>query len=607
MDLIYTDKNRIDQGVLFDYKWDLAYGKDENNFICEIAANKHVCSENCLLYIEGTEYGGIIDSIEIGTSAQTIIYGGRTWHGVLEGHVLEPDTGCDYYTVDGEGNKVLAEIIDKLGLSDLFRVSTEDSGIDIVQHQIRYGPAYTSIRKMLFAFEGKLKISYRNGFVELSVVPYIDYSQDEEWDSTQIDITIKRNYRPYNHVICLGKGDLRYRRVIHLFTDENGGVQPYTNRDIPIQNSDYILDKRHQVLFGEAEHTYIYDYPNANEEENYTLLSEKPNNWNFVYKNYYAETANGYEALQSHFEDIYTLQTYTPADWSVNYTDYFTWDGSIFNPVSVYSEEIYTLQTAAPSDWSTHYANYYTADHNNVNGVAVENYMLLAAIPNDWTKNWQNYYTKYSDGVTVTYNTVVGVTKYKYTVQTMKPSDWSTKYGNYYKKKKNGGYTKVTGVKKNGKTVAPTWKAKKYYTRSSYQVAPTWKANTYYQKIISVVAPTWVANAYYTKSIKTVPTWVANTYYTKTVTEILPTWIANVYYKRTVDEYADLVRGGLEILEKSFNCDEIDIVFDDNQDYDIGDVVGANDTTTGIATWQPITKKIVTINNNIETVNYEIG
>lgn len=607
MELIYTNQDRIDQGVLFDYRWDLAYGTDENNFVCEIGADQHVCDKDCILYVEGTEYGGIIDTIELGTSAETIIYGGRTWHGVLEGKVIEPDAGCDYYTANGDGNAVLSEIINRLGLSNIFKVSTEDSGIDIVQYQIRYGKAYTSIRKMLFEFEGKLKIEYWNGFVELSVVPYIDYSQDEEWDSTQIDFTIKRNYRPYNHVVCLGKGDLRYRRVIHLFADENGGIQPYSNVVTPIQNSDYILDKRHQKVFGEDENTYIYDYPNADEEENYTLLAEKPSNWNNVYKNYYAETSNGYEELESHFEDVYTLQMYAPTDWNSNYTDYFVKAGYEYESVSVYSEEVYTLQTAVPSDWSTNYAKYYDAEHNSVEGAVIEAYVPMVTIPNDWTKNYGNYHTKYSDGVSITYPSVSGVTKYKYKVQTMKPSDWSTNYADYYKKKKNGGYTKVTGVKKNKKTVAPTWKAKKYYTKTSYQVAPTWSPREYYRKVSSVIAPGWKANTYYTKSIKSVPTWEADKYYTKSVVEVIPTFAPNVYYKKTIDEYAELVRGGLEILEKAFNCDTIKIVFNDNQEYDIGDVVGATDTKTGLATWQPITKKIVTIKDNEQNVDYKIG
>lgn len=32
MDLIYTDENRVDIGVLHEYSMDIAYGVSENNF-----------------------------------------------------------------------------------------------------------------------------------------------------------------------------------------------------------------------------------------------------------------------------------------------------------------------------------------------------------------------------------------------------------------------------------------------------------------------------------------------------------------------------------------------------------------------------------------------
>lgn len=607
MDLIYADAQRIDLGVLFDYKWDLAYGVDENTFTCEVSADNHVCREGYFLYIEGTEYGGVIDEIQTNTSTGTIIYSGRTWHGILEGHVIEPDAGCDYYTANGEGNEVLAEIVETMGLQGLFEVSADDSGVDIVQHQIRYKKGYTAIRKMLFEAEGKLQLEYKRGIVYLSVVPYVDYSQDEEWDSTQLDFEIKRNYRPVNHVICMGKGDLRHRKVIHLFTDENGGVQQYLLTDPPIQDTDYIIDKKNQVLFGEEENCTIYDYPNAGEVENYTLLADKPDNWQTVYINYFMQNDDSFEALESTWEDAYIPQEYKPSDWEVNYTDYFTMCESEFEPVREYAEEVYTIQSVMPSDWTVNFPNYYTADGEAVESVSATVYKKLTKIPNDWKNNYGNYYTYQSDGLTESYPSVSGDTKYKYKPQTIKPSDWATNYSAYYKKKKGGGYEPVTGVVKGKKTVAPTWKAKKYYTNVTYQVAPKFVKNKYYRAETTITSPAWISGKYYTKSIQNVPTWESGKYYTKTQVEIIPDFKPNVYYKRTVDNYAELVKGGLEILQEAYNCDSVNVIFNDNQTYDIGDVVGANDTKTGLATWQPVTKKIVTIQDNQETIDYKIG
>lgn len=612
MDLIYADANKIDLGVLLDYKWDLAYGKDENNFICEVLTDNHVCKEGYILYIEGTEYGGIIDKIHLGTSAETITYSGRTWHGILEGHVIEPNTGCDYYTANGEGNAVLAELIEWMGLSGLFKVSTADSGIDIVQYQIRYQKGYTAIRKMLFEFGGKLKMEYRLGFVELSVVPYVDYSQDEEWDSTQLDFEIERNYRPVNHVICLGKGDLRNRKVIHLFADENGGVQPYLLSDPPIQDADYILDKRNQVLFGEEENSQIYDCPNAGEMEVYTALMKRPWDWTFNHGKYYRQTENGYEALAPTVSTVYVLQTEQPLNWNWHYNEYFIRNGIDvegnykYENVADDDTVIYTTQTETPSDWSWNFGAYFlyqNSEYVPVEKIITETPVLLKTIPNDWTTNYAEYYT--SNGIA--FSSVSGETKYTYKVQTVRPSDWSTNYVSYFKKKKNGAYTAVTGVTKGKKIVAPEWKAKKYYTKVSKSVAPAFKKNTYYRIEVVATVPVWESGKYYTKGTQTVPAWEEKKYYTETEQEWYTPFSAGWYYKKTIDSYAELVRGGLEILEKAYNCDTINIVFNDNQEYDIGDVVGANDTKTGLATWQPVTKKIVVIQDNTETVDYEIG
>ena len=616
MDLIYADANRIDLGVLLNHKWDLAYGKDENNFVCEVLSDNHVCKEGYILYIEGTEYGGIIDKIQLGTSTETITYSGRTWHGILDGHVIEPDAGCDYYTANGEGNEVLADLIEVMGLSGLFKVSTADSGIDIVQHQIRYAKGYTAIRKMLFEFGGKLKMEYKLGFVELSVVPYVDYSQDEEWDSTQLDFEIERNYRPVNHVICLGKGDLRNRKVIHLFADANGGIRPYTLTDAPIQDADYILDKRNQVLFGEEENSQIYDCPNAGETEVYTALMKRPDDWTLNHGNYYRQIESGYEALEPTVTTGYSLQTEQPSNWNKHYDEYFVRsgvdiDGNYeYDNVSDADTVIYTKQTEKPSDWEWNFGEYFlhkNSEYVSVEEIVTETPVLLKQIPNDWTQNFANYYEYYSDGLTKDYRSVSGVTKYVYKAQTMKPSDWNTNYASYFTKQKNGTYVAVSGVVKGKKTVAPEWKAKKYFTKVSKSVAPAFKKNTYYRIEVVATVPVWESGKYYTKGTQTVPTWEENKYYTEVEQKWYTPFSAGWYYKKTIDSYAELVQGGLEILQKAYNCDTINIVFDDNQDYDIGDVVGANDTKTGLATWQPITKKIVVIQDNTETVDYEIG
>jgi hypothetical protein len=606
MDLTYMTDKKVDIGVIENYQFDLAFGSDENDFTCEIRLQDHCCEAGYMLYIDGTEYGGIIDNISPDTKSKKVVYGGRTWHGVLENKILCPDNGEDYLYLSGEANEVLATIISLVGLSDLFSASTDDSGIDIVDYKVRYDNAYTVISKMLHIAGGKLKTIFSKGYVVLSAVPYIDYSRDEEWDSSQLAFKIKKNYRAVNHLICLGKGDLKNRAIIHLFTDENGGLQPYSTIDNPVKNSDYILDTSNKVMFEEDEICDKYDLGNAQDTINYVRLETEPPDWHHTYMNYFKQNANnGYDALASWIADVYTLQLIQPSDWSVNYKDYFKKQSSNYVSVESISQTAYAVQTVQPSDWNEHCENYFKLVSGNYTAVTrntADIYTKQTAKPADWKNNYGNYYYYWSDGTTYDYRKVQGVTKYKYVPQTLHPSDWDTNYKNYFSKNKDdSGYTVLQGNK------APKWVSKRYCTKESYQVAPKWQTNFYYTNTKPVTAPTWATATYYTKSINTVPSWAANTYYTKSTQTFIPQFVSNAYFEKFIDNYAVLVDGGIEKLKKSYNCDKIAITLDPTQTYDINDLVGANETVTGIMVWQPITKKIVNIDKNHQNIEYQIG
>ncbi len=250
MDLIHANSNREDVNVLLDYDFDLAFGADENDFECTIDYNKHCCEGGDFLYIEGTEYGGIIDTIMVDTDAKEVTYGGRTWHGMLETKILEPDAGADYLVLSGEANEVLNTLIARMELSNLFEASADASGITVSNYQMdRYIGGYTGIRKMLKAAGAKLKISFRKGMVVLAAVPIVDHTQDEQFDSDFMPLIIKRKHRAVNHLICLGKGELAERTVIHLYADSKGNVS------------------HTQSLTGLLEVTEKYDYPSVESEE----------------------------------------------------------------------------------------------------------------------------------------------------------------------------------------------------------------------------------------------------------------------------------------------------------------------------------------------------
>ena len=189
MDLIYTDASMKDLGSLQDFKMDLAFGIDENNFELSVSNTNHVCESGSVVYIEGTEYGGIVEGIRVETSGKKIIYMGSTWHGLLESKIIEPDAGEDYLVVSGDANVVLAALIERMGLSELFAAKNEPSGLEIRNYAMnRYIEGYSGIKKMLATVNGKLKMTYQEGKVILYAERLVDYSQDDEFDSDQSNL-----------------------------------------------------------------------------------------------------------------------------------------------------------------------------------------------------------------------------------------------------------------------------------------------------------------------------------------------------------------------------------------------------------------------------------
>lgn len=565
--LIYADQNRRDIGALKVFSLDLAYGSGENDFELSLNLKDHILKEGYFIYCEnsiegklsGTEYAGIIDKIKVDTENKKVTYKGRTVHGILESKIIKPLDGYDYYVVSGNAHSVLKELISYLGLTNLFVVSENESEIEIPQYEFRYYQAYSSINNMVYENGGKLIFLYDGYKVNLSVVPIIDYSQDEEWTNLQEYLVIEKNYNSVNHLICLGQGDLKNRAIIHLFTDENGGLLPYSYTDNPMQDSDYILDMSQQKLSGIQEIEDKYDYPSAEIKENYIPLLEQPENWDMNYIQYFILEDGVYKEVEKKNEDVYSLLSSQPQDWSKNYAKYFIKSGS---------------------------------KHNSVNGITTTSYKKLSKQPNDWTKNWKNYYYFFTDGVSSEYRSAEGIEKERYKMQTRKPTDWNENYKRYYRRKKKGGYESVPSVKKGKKEYAPKWVAKKYFVRETYRIAPKWKANYFYSKVNTTVAPTFYSN----------------TFYSKTNEEIIPSFSVGQYYKKVYDRFYVLVQGGIEKLKESLNRDSIDMNINELEgNYDINDIVGAEESITGMFAFQPITKKIVKIQNNDVTLSYGIG
>lgn len=202
------------------------------------------------IFIPKSEYGGIIGGVKTNTSDDSITLTGYCWRGILNKHVIEPPNGQAYKTVSGELNSILRTLISEAGIGSLFKVSNINTGVSITNYQFdRYITLLDGIAKMLKTKGWKLDIRYIQqekgapGYVELSAVEIVDYSQSVELSQDQrLDFAFSEVKNGVNHLICLGKGEGVDRTVIHLYVQKDGSIgntQYYTGIDEIAETYDF--------------------------------------------------------------------------------------------------------------------------------------------------------------------------------------------------------------------------------------------------------------------------------------------------------------------------------------------------------------------------------
>lgn len=248
VDLICADENGVPFHAVSDCLFDCAWGSGENDFELTLYDGT-VLPDRGLVYVDGTEVGGIVDHMkdELSDGVSVVTYSGRSWHGMLAGKVLQPDSGQDYLKVSGPVNQVLSNLLARIGLSDVFKVRA-DSTKTIPTFQFdRYCTAYDGIRRMLAANDLKLMFQEVDGTVWMYAQPIV--AHDDTVDSDLVDFSITKDYRRTNHMIGLGKGDLRNRLVVHYYADGSGKVS------------------NTRTFGGRDEIAAVYDYSSAEKDE----------------------------------------------------------------------------------------------------------------------------------------------------------------------------------------------------------------------------------------------------------------------------------------------------------------------------------------------------
>lgn len=253
-DIVLTDASRHDLMVLPHARLDVEFGRGDSRTMNTVELTVDVDSGvraalGAVVYVDGTEYGGVLDESESDPDARVVRYAGRSWHGLLAGKVICPPSGQDHRTVSGEANSLLLSLVGLLGLSDVMTASTEDSGVTVGPYSFaRYVDGYTGALDMLASAGARLSVAFDStiGRAVLSAAPAREMAVGP--DSNDARVSVRRVRRCVNHLISLGEGEGAARVVRHDYADADGNVSQV------------------QTLTGVDEICETYDYSNADAE-----------------------------------------------------------------------------------------------------------------------------------------------------------------------------------------------------------------------------------------------------------------------------------------------------------------------------------------------------
>lgn len=202
------------------------------NFSLQIARSywRPELTFSSVIYIPGTEYGGIIGEVLTDTTLDYVELKGLSWRGRLAKKIIEPPARSDYKTVSGELHAVMKELIEP-EFDGLFVVSQEDTGVTVSNYQFdRYCTLLDGLNKMLKSKGYRLQLSFRReqnepGYLYIEAVPITDFSERIELSrDCKLNYTMDDKRDGVNHLIVTGKGELQDRNILHLYVQENGEI-----------------------------------------------------------------------------------------------------------------------------------------------------------------------------------------------------------------------------------------------------------------------------------------------------------------------------------------------------------------------------------------------
>lgn len=265
MDFIYTgndlvDIDYLDRQMELDMEIGSYLSSSRNDFELTVPYSvwNSKFNEGSIIYDndETSEYGGRIQGITSDTANESVTLYGYTWRGLISKKYVVPPSGQAYYQARGDANDFLRAILDDQ-FDGLIVGANELCGVE-VNRDLRYVNMLEAIEKTLSDVGLKLKITFdiQNKCAVCSATSIMNYSNDTELNNDYgYNLVAKAIKNGYNHVICLGQGELAERTVINLYRLSNGAVTQ--DESLAIADGNVGIDRR----------TMLYDYSSVESED----------------------------------------------------------------------------------------------------------------------------------------------------------------------------------------------------------------------------------------------------------------------------------------------------------------------------------------------------
>ncbi|MDO4490735.1 MAG: hypothetical protein Q4B85_06695 [Lachnospiraceae bacterium] len=205
----------------------------------------------CIL---GTDAGGIIEYIDA-VSGSVPEKRGYSWRGLLQMAVLQPPAGSDYLKISNmDLNRALEHVLGNV-LGGLFVVPNEEYGVTVRSYQFDlYTDALTGLTELCRSVGARLHIhaeksSNQKKILIVAEAKPIRTYEEEFAETSAMQLEFTKDGMGYNHMICMGKGELQNRLRVDLYLQQDGtfGSQ--------------------QHYYGINERQYYYDDNNADTVE----------------------------------------------------------------------------------------------------------------------------------------------------------------------------------------------------------------------------------------------------------------------------------------------------------------------------------------------------